>query len=519
MIPDRKRILIISILMIAGILLSGKVQAERNQFINSGYQQSQCVSRHVLLASNRVCCMVDALSITGIVIVFGMILLQTYWLISRRNRYFNPIGKTHERIRQFRNQVSDLEQKLKESIQRNKELANEAFSAQNAKSEFLANMSHEIRTPMNAIIGFSEVLAEQKLTEEQNNYVDIIRQSSENLLDLINDILDYVQIETKKIVLDTCDYPVNTLLAEIEATLRPLAMDKGLEYRIITNGPLPTLIRTDAKYLRKCIYNLINNANKFTHSGSVTVTVSLVESELKSFITFEIADTGIGIEKAKQQNIFEVFTQADTGSTRRYSGTGLGLPISKKLAKLLGGDLSMKSDFGSGSVFTLTVPIGIEQVETFRPEEDIPTEQFEQDLDSVKFEANVLVAEDCLTNQELIKLLLEKTGITVTIAQDGIETVEMAKNSNFDLILMDIQLPNMNGYAATAEIHSLGIDVPIVALTAYALEGDEQKCLDAGCVDYIKKPIDRKSLIRTLLKYIPGSPLEQELETAANASD
>jgi len=509
----------IIIFIVACLCFRVQTQVQARQIINFELQSSPSISQTILCTTNRDHYAANAFSIIGFGIALAVILFLSYRLISQRKRYLKKIQKARRICKRCRLQTNDCKKLLKASIQRSEELANEASSAQKAKSEFLANMSHEIRTPMNAIIGFSEVLTEQKLTDEQSNYVDIIRQSSENLLNLINDILDYVQIEADKFNPDLYDYPVKTLLAEIEATLRPRAIERGLEYSIITKVSLPKYIRTDPKYLRKCIDNLINNATKFTHSGSITVTVSQIKSNSKSFIKFAVSDTGIGVEKDKQNSIFDVFIQADGGATRRYSGTGLGLPISKKLAALLGGELTMKSDFGSGSVFTLTVPVGIEHVETFRPEENIPTEQLEQDLDSVKFEANALVAEDCLTNQELIKLLLKKIGITVTIAQNGIEAVEIAKRTHFDLILMDIQMPNMDGYDATAEMRKLGIDAPIIALTAYALEGDEQKCLDAGCVDYLKKPIDRKSFISTLLKHIPASLAQPELEIAANATN
>ncbi|GAH36580.1 unnamed protein product, partial [marine sediment metagenome] len=262
---------------------------------------------------------------------------------------------------------AELEQtnlQLEDSIKRASLLAQEAVVAGQAKSEFLANMSHEIRTPMNAIIGFSEVLAEGELTDEQRHHVAIIQESGENLLQLINDILDFTKIEAGKLDIEIVDCPLEQLLAAIESLMRPAATKKELTFDVLQCTELPERIRTDPVRLRQCLTNLVNNAIKFTKEGHVYVNLSLQEVNDKGrpepYIRFDVEDTGIGISADKRELIFEEFMQVDGSSTRRYSGTGLGLSITKQLAHLLDGELSLTSEEGKGSVFSLTIPAGVD---------------------------------------------------------------------------------------------------------------------------------------------------------------
>jgi CheY-like chemotaxis protein/nitrogen-specific signal transduction histidine kinase/HPt (histidine-containing phosphotransfer) domain-containing protein len=381
------------------------------------------------------------------------------------------------------------------------------------KTKFMAGMSHEIRTSLNVIIGFSEVLAEQKMTDEQEEYVNIIKQSSENLLKLINDIFDITKIEAGKFYAEIVDYPMLKLLERLQVFIRPIAMKKQLAFEVIRRTKLPSVIRTDPVRLRQCLTNLISNAVKFTEQGHVHIKVSMEDVDdngsAKPYIRFDIEDTGIGIEREKQKSIFGALSQTDGSITRRFGGTGLGLAITKQLAGLLGGNVSLVSEPGKGSVFTLRIPAGVDikSLPNLK-EDDFISEQIQKQMyesnENQKFSGLVLVAEDSQTNQLLIKLLLEQLGLQVVIAQNGEEAVDKALAGDFNLIFMNIQMPRMNGYEATRKLREKQVKIPIIALTAHAMKGDREKCLDVGCDSYLTKPIERKKLLQTLRKYLPA---------------
>ncbi len=421
--------------------------------------------------------------------------------------------RAEEELEQFNRQ-------LEASIERANHLAQEATMADLAKSQFLANMSHEIRTPMNAIIGFSQILEEEELTDEQKHHVNIIRDSAAHLLKLLNDILDFSKIEADELDIEIVECALQKLFAVVESLMRPLAIEKGLAFEILQCSELPAQIRTDPVRLRQCLVNLVNNAIKFTEEGHVYVNVSLQEIDNEPYICFAVEDTGIGVPADKQELIFDEFIQIDESTTRRYNnGTGLGLAITKKLAHLLGGEATLTSEAGKGSIFSLTIPAGVD-VELQPPFNKYDrVDQLERRPDTpeeAKFSGHVLVAEDSQTNQMLIRILLERLGLQVTIAEDGKEAVDKALDQQFHLIFMDMQMPNMNGYKAAKVLRRKGLKTAIVALTAYAMEGDDKKCLAAGCTDYIAKPIDRKTLLQVIRKYLPGKSkaLKDEIDTA-----
>ncbi len=386
------------------------------------------------------------------------------------------------------------------------EMAAKAEAANIAKSQFLANMSHEIRTPMNAIVGFSNFLAEENLTKRQKHDVDIIIESSNILLNVINDVLDFSKIEAGELDSEIIECSLEKILYSVESLMRPKSSEKKLEFKIIKSDDVPRKIYTDPTRLNQCLINLIGNAIKFTAEGYVHLRVSMKNKGGKEYIRFDIQDTGIGIPEDKQKVIFEPFRQADGSTTRRYGGTGLGLAITKQLADLLGGSLRLKSKPGEGTTFTLMVPIGeADDAETtaLNSEQSSYDRSFESGEDDLHdFDAKVLVAEDAKTNQVFIKRLLEQYGLDVTIVSDGREAVHQAFMDGYDIIFMDMQMPKVNGYEATEMIRKAKINTPIVALTANAMKGDDKKCYEAGCNSYLAKPVQSEDLVGVLRKYL-----------------
>jgi CheY-like chemotaxis protein len=284
--------------------------------------------------------------------------------------------------------------------------------------------------------------------------------------------------------------------------MRPPAVEKGLHFEVIRGERLPAIIKTDYDRVQQCLVNLVGNAVKFTDQGHVHLNVSLQDKDTKSFIRFDVEDTGIGIPADRQQAIFESFTQVDGSTTRKFGGTGLGLAITKRLTELLGGNLSLTSKEGRGSVFTLKIPAGVDTCHEVAPDRQDPAEKKPTEAKKSKFSGRILIAEDIATNRKLLAMLLENMGFAVAIAEDGQQAVDKALVESFDLILMDMQMPNLNGYEATKILRKKGIKVPIIAVTAHAMRGDDKKCIRSGCDDYLSKPIDRNKLLEKICQYL-----------------
>jgi signal transduction histidine kinase/CheY-like chemotaxis protein len=384
----------------------------------------------------------------------------------------------------------------------------QADAANRSKSEFLANMSHEIRTPLNGILGFTELLlrgADQGNEQERTDFLRTIRSSGRHLLELINDILDISKIEAGQLQVEEISFSPHQVLAEVVSVLRVPAQKKGIVLDYRWESGIPATVRSDPHRLKQLLMNLINNAIKFTDEGSVMLVAKLENALQGAKLRLEIRDTGIGIPADKLQTIFQPFVQADSSVTRKYGGTGLGLAISRRIAQALGGDLSVESTMGRGSVFAAAINVGdLSQVTIM---DQPPTSQagdVRQDstgtskLDGVR----VLLVDDGETNRKLIGLLLSRANAIVEMAENGALAVHAAEHGRFDVILMDMQMPVMDGYTATRHIRDFGYKGPIIALTAHAMKGDQEKCEAAGCSGYLTKPVNMDELICTVRRSI-----------------
>ena len=391
--------------------------------------------------------------------------------------------------------------------------------ANHEKSHFLANMSHEIRTPLNGIMGFTDVLRRGVGSKaEQRDYLDVIYKNGEHLLSLINDILDLSKIEAGRMEYEKRNYSPHKIISEVLSTMRVQAKEKGLSLECQWTSSVPETIHTDPMRLKQILMNLVGNALKFTKQGSVKLVATLDQSQSSPQFVVEVHDTGIGIEAQNLKNIFSPFTQADSSITRSFGGTGLGLTICRQIANGLGGDLTVESEVGKGSTFRLWVDAGsLENVRIFEtpPTEALNSnEQFKAEtLESSSLKGiQILLVDDGKTNRDLISLVLENADASVTCAENGEEALQEYDRDKFDLILMDMQMPLMDGYTATRTLRSRGCSLPIIALTANAMRGDRDKCLAAGCSDFLTKPINIDSLLQTIGLHLPEIRLLAETQ-------
>ena len=379
----------------------------------------------------------------------------------------------------------------------------EAEAANRAKSEFLANMSHEIRTPMTAIMGFADMILQPNQNDAgRTECVQVIRRNGTYLLELINGILDLSKIEEGRMTIESIPSELTALLADIVANARPRAIEKGLEFELIIACPIARFVRTDPLRLRQIMANLLGNAIKFTSAGKITVTIC---SEHTHVLRIEVSDSGIGMTKDQLERLFRPFSQADESITRKFGGTGLGLTISRKLARLLGGEIEVKSKPGVGSTFTLRIDVGsfagVEMLADLN-EAMLPTPTLTDKWQNIPLHGRILLAEDGRDNQRLISTHLRACGAEVVIAENGQIAVDIAMKNSLDLILMDMQMPIMDGYTATAELRRRGCTTPIIALTAYAMAEDRMRCMASGCTEYLSKPIDREVLLKTVSQHL-----------------
>lgn len=397
--------------------------------------------------------------------------------------------------------------KRKKAEETMKAARDEADNANRAKSEFLANMSHEIRTPINSIIGYQYLLKNSYLSPKQKEYVENIGLAAKNLLAIINEILDFSKIEAGRMLLEEVDFNIDDVLNELKIIVGMEAKRKGIDLRIKVDEDVPRFLKGDITRLKQVIMNLVSNGIKFTHEGYIFIGVELIEKdEEHSYIRFSVTDTGIGISEEQKKLLFQAFTQGDASTSRKYGGTGLGLAICKRIVELMKGEINVESEVGKGSTFSFSV--------RFKMADCMEQENKRSngiDVGELYKSKRILLIEDSAVNLQMTKEILENMGIDTDTAQSGEEAVKKVENNKYELILMDIRMPGMDGYETTRRIRKLERgSVPIIALTADAVEGVEQKAKEAGMNGYLTKPLEPEKLLEVIRNIISNRDKEKE---------